>query len=520
MSNISVNCSIYESLLNDATDCCRTSTEEGLQRLEDAAEFAVLCYPGMLSDHRLESVLNRIAGTHIAPLKMPRTLSKQRRVLHVASMVFNTGGHTRVLRSWMQQDTNSESYLFVTRQSARLSNAMEQSLVRSCKQIVFSPIAPPLDTARALRAAIQAIAPQIIVLHHHPDDISPILALSIGGLPPVILYNHSDHTFGVGPSVADAYVDFREVASTYSVEKRLARMSTVLPFPLAGSASVATTAERAQSRAILGCPKDSIVLMTMASAYKFSRFKQFNFFEQFGDFLSSRSDVHLYVIGASTKDAEANLVTKLAENIHCLGTIEEPKSLLPAADYFIEPFPLGSCLAAFDIVRHGAFPVFSYGCAELYNAGTKALFPRTVASTGASSVEEYFGNLGIEISTGEAKRLLDPDVRSAIKESVSPNWQRQLERLYAGVISREHQVGMPEKRVIVDDANACQYAEFCFGDPVRAIIDVHAQTRKASVAEMARKYETSSSFRIGRKVIWLPWQLRKMLKWRRGVTGE
>lgn len=519
LNNLDVNRALYEWLCTEALAGASTSPRQTINRISTAAEFAVQFHPGILADRRLEVRLADLGKKLFGDTRLPSTTLDvaERRVMHIATELYNTGGHTRVIRAWMNLDKESDSFLLVTRQKAELSPTMRNSLESCCRGVSFLPPSEPVSTAHELLRAVADIKPDFIVTHHHPGDVSACLAYANTTLPPVIFYNHADHTFSIGTGLSDLCVDFRDVGRKASERSRLATKHAVLPFPFEPSnGSNLEGLNKQHSRgSTITASNHGVVLVSMGASYKYEPFNGANFVREFSSFLAANPTVTMFIIGVTPEAAKQfNMGDCLPPNLKCLGEVEDASPWTTAADYFVEPYPIGSALAAFDTIRRGAVPIFSYCSANIHGIGLMSFFGDIPAEYRPHSRAEYFQKLQGEISSGEFSNWFDSRRIGFLSRSMLPIWQAQLNQTYALALGGRRPIQPGTEPTPPERHRSRHVADFCCGqgDPFNWITLKRMEELRRQRNEVSERYRQSLTWRLGRSITWLPSMIHTRLK--------
>lgn len=282
--------------------------------------------------------------------------STRLKVLHVATTIYVTGGHGRLLNNFVRNDPNTCHSLIVTNQgSTPFPTWLEETISRNGGVVIqFPSNAPALSKAKWLRAAARSSV-DAVILHHHPNDAIPIIALTAQDCPPTAVMNHADHVFWLGSSVADVVVNIRQSGLNLSKTRRLSRHNCLLPIPLSAASETLTKEE---ARRKLGIPNDQFMLLSIGSAYKYQATETHDFFRSSARILSNYPKANLYIIGVEKKHL-ANSHAAHHERLHLLGEIEDVRAFYSAADLYLEGFPFGSLTALLDAVAAGVCSVLS-----------------------------------------------------------------------------------------------------------------------------------------------------------------
>jgi hypothetical protein len=342
----------------------RGNDEQALRWLGIAAT-AAWQHPGRFADERLEAAALRI-GERLQPLgeterssgpSSPPPEKPRRRVLHVATVVYETGGHTRLIENWVHKDPDTvHSLILLDQQQHRVRSELTGRIAASGGEVLVLPSHRPLlERARRLRRAAQA-GHDCVILHHHPNDPIPLAALATSDCPPVGLMNHADHAFWLGTSVADAVLNFRPFAARLSRERRGARASLMLPLPMDLKPR---SLDRQQARTLLGIGAEEVMLLTMGSANKYRPTKAHDFFRTLAQVLNDNPKARLFAVGIGADDLRSFGATA-HERMELLGPLQDPSLYQAAADLFVEGFPLNSYTALFETAAYGVCPVLMH----------------------------------------------------------------------------------------------------------------------------------------------------------------
>jgi glycosyltransferase involved in cell wall biosynthesis len=338
--------------------------EKTLRWIRLAAEVAWVAHSGKMSDERLEAIAVRIGQR----LELPGdrkgnrshdqgTAAARRRVLHVATTVIGTGGHTRLLENWIKADNMSaHSLLLVDQGQEAIRTALTDRVITSGGSVVvFSRDMTLLERSRQLRHAAQS-GYDYVILHHNPNDVTPLVAFATEDCPPIAVMNHADHIFWLGVSITDLVVEFREFGAELSRSRRGVRRNFVFPLPLDIRPSTRT---RVQARAHLKIPETERMLLTIGSAPKYMPTVRQDFFKTLSEVLDRDPNACLYVIGVGESDID-RLGIRPHNRLKLLGIIPDPTEYQIAADLYLEGYPFGSYTALLETSALGVYPVLMH----------------------------------------------------------------------------------------------------------------------------------------------------------------
>jgi hypothetical protein len=402
-----------------------------------AAHYASYNHTGLFASSQIENILLAIGH------ELPRLTSNRedrltaptspKSVLHVLTEAASIGGHTRLVRRWIDQDPDRTHSVAMTRQGRRPLPKAIKTAVASARGIIYTLDASPgglLTRAKALREIAKSF--DQVVLHTNPYDVVPIIALAEKSSR-VIFMNHADHVFWLGIGVSDVVAHFREGSLSLSQERRgiQPKRCSLLPLPLELNP---TNPTRAEAKKLLGIDETEIVLLSVGSAYKYRRINGVSFVDALMPVLLKHEKATLLVVGPdncsdSGKWAQGDQLT--GGRIKAFGIQEDPAVFYQAADIYLDSFPMTSLTALLDGAIHG-MPLVRY---HIFSGAASLLRGDDVALTG-----EMINFDDLNLYQEEVSRLIqDPKLRTERGENVrtkvsdvhlSPGWNGFLEKLY------------------------------------------------------------------------------------------
>jgi glycosyltransferase involved in cell wall biosynthesis len=433
----------YEALLARLADLQRTASPEAvLTWIEGIARFAAMHHAGRFADGAIENALlecgrrlpgDRAGGTGSARTAAPRR--ERRRVLHVATIVSQIGGHTKTILNWILKDTASEHSLVLTTQgNASIPSSLAAAIVATGGRIVVLPEREPLlSKASHLRRVAQSSA-DLAVLHLAPHDVVPIVAFASAGGIPVAQVNLADHCFWLGSSVADMVIHQREIGLTTSRVLRFSRNDCVLPIPMMEDRP---DLSRVAARRELGIPDGQVVLLSVGRSLKYAPTERHNFFRAAATILERHPNAHLYLVGVGEADHMHRAGFVRHERLTFVGPIEDVASYQRAADVYLEGFPFGSQTALLESILPGN------PCVQAHAPGSPLLatddFALTDLVTPPPNEATYIARAGELIDNPEERARLGNLLRErVIKFHISGYWIDQLNSIYSRLEQLEH----------------------------------------------------------------------------------
>lgn len=316
-----------------------------------AATFAWTHHPGSFFSGDLESTLISIGAKRVRSNKTINNefLNDNRlKVLHVASEVYDTGGHSREIINWIENTKEHYNNLLVLTRAFNIGPYILASLKRRKINTVFINNGKNdiFDVASKLKN-ISRDWPDYIILHTHPDDVVPLLAYSSFEGPPILLFNHADHVFWLGSEISDAILNIRKEGLDLSNERRNTSSNFLLPLPLESKESID---HRNKDKAFM---KNKKIILTMASDYKYTPLENYSFSNFFKKFLEKRKDVGLIAIGTYKNGNLSSLYNRFPDRVILVPPTPNIQEFLSVADLYIDSFPMSSLTSYLDVGMKG-----------------------------------------------------------------------------------------------------------------------------------------------------------------------
>ncbi len=179
-----------------------------------ASKYAsVRSHAGVLYIPQLDSIIKSVGDEIRKRQFMRRGTVSQGVVLHVASLLYTIGGHTRVIEDMARVLPEYRHILVVTdlyslyENARRTGKPVEEPILGRFDQfpmeVMFVRGSSFTEKAANLMEMIAAIAPRAISLMVHPEDGIAYSAVCGESAPKVIFVHHTDHSPGLGATRAD-----------------------------------------------------------------------------------------------------------------------------------------------------------------------------------------------------------------------------------------------------------------------------------------------------------------------------
>jgi len=414
-----------------------------------AASIAWARHPGFYVSMELESLLLDIARrleTKIPALPYGPNIrfdnsGQKTRVLHVMTSAYEIGGHTRAVERWIGNTANKAIHsLVITGQEgplpSRLTSMVTASGGRYCSLSDFST---NLLRSTLLLRQIGREWGDVIVLHVHPNDPLPVIAFGTDGGPPIILFNHADHVFWLGASVADLVADNTLLGQRLSVTRRGVRDSKILPIPLS---EPPLEPDRDAARRKLGIGNDMTVLLTIAPEERCLPFASYDFLGTIVTILQRNHRAMLIAVGPRHAGPWVKSSALVNSRIKAMGRRTDLGLFYACADIYLPSFPLGGLTALLDAGLRG-IPILGLYFREapkLCGADDPSL---EGLSTHASTIEEYITLVEQMIAKPALRYQKGEILEERIRRiHLPPGWNDFLERVLQS-LPEEHKVKLP-----------------------------------------------------------------------------
>lgn len=458
----------FDSLVSDAERlAAKASYEEASVAAARAAEYAWRCPFGRVTEPRLDAVL-RDAGRLIASsereLAAPERAAPER-VLHIATKLMSVGGHTRILQRWIEGDAGRRHDLVLTSQLAADVPAGVADAVRRSGGTLDDVSHLPL-LGRARQIASMACDPRFCVVNQDPADVVPSLALGGARHTAVLLVDHADHVFWLGGMIADAVAHLRPRGRDLGRDHRglPTQVGVIVPIPLDPPPQ---SGDRSEARRALGISDHELLLLSVASDYKFRSDGSAHFLDAIDPLLSRHAHVKLLVIGPEQTGRWADAVRRHPGRVSVPGPQPNIAEALLAADLYVDSYPLPSFTSALQAARLGV-PTITRAAPR--GASSYLEFDDPLvreAFTWVQNAEHLTATLSRWILDPEDRRRAGDGAALAMDRISDPAlWREALERAYAQA-SRNRALPEPSAGTVRDVPHAL----------VRAIATAHHQGR-------------------------------------------
>ena len=277
--------------------------------------------------------------------------------LHVVSRTYSTGGHTRVIERWLEASDESEIHSIATLRQGPIGDRLLSAInARGGNVHRFSGIPFPINKAKWLRNKARAYSR--VIFHVHPDEVAHALAFGDKSFPkPTYHYNHADHVFWVGASIADCVLELREWGKALSVAERQVRRTVKIGIPFQPEALTVSDEDRIKAKTRLGFHEWQKLVITVGNSKKYLNVGGSTLAEQVAILISDKPEIHFVAIGPSLNDNPEwrELIDRFPEQVTILSEI--PSNLIgdyfKAADLALDSYPLNGATVVWDFLSYG-----------------------------------------------------------------------------------------------------------------------------------------------------------------------
>lgn len=124
------------------------------------------------------------------------------RSVYVASGLYSTGGHSRVLDDWTNADKSREHVILMTDLFPGIDRAQTEKMYPNAR-FEWAPAASLHAKLNWLISTLHSLMPERIFLFNHPEDSVAVSAALPELGKKVYFVHHADHSFSLGPFLQD-----------------------------------------------------------------------------------------------------------------------------------------------------------------------------------------------------------------------------------------------------------------------------------------------------------------------------
>jgi hypothetical protein len=405
---------------------------------EIAAYYASAHHGGRFASAPLEEALRRIGDAELPPGASRREqVASPRHVLHVLTEAHAFGGATRGVRRWIQLDTGRRHSVAITHQTThRIPEDLERATSESGGALHVLDRGGRQTVERARRLRETAASADFVVLQPHSRDIVPMLAFSREASSPAVgRVDLADHVFWLDVSISNAIFGMRDAALLMAERRRgvPAERCAIVPIPLT---PVERTLSRREAKARIGIREDHVVLLTIATAYKYVTSRPPGLAEVLEPLLRAHPDLVLIAIGPDNTGLWRAVAERTHGRVRALGGRTDTAEFYQAADIYLDSFPFASNTSMLEAGSYEV-PVVSY---SPYRAHERVLGPGqpglNEALIEAADLHQYVAVIEALVNDPDRRERIGQRGRARIlAEHSGDGWRRRVHAAYSQALT-------------------------------------------------------------------------------------
>ena len=394
-----------------------------------AATYAWMQPVGLFASLEIEETLLEV-GRALPTFRQIRTRTADpRRVLHVLTQAYPTGGSTQFVASWMRQDAHREHRVVLTHQgTAAVPDKLTEQVPSSHVSCLDG--SPGGFARRAGRLRELASHADIVLVHTHPYDVLPTIAFANPPGPPVAYVNHADHVFWIGVATASLLINMRHSGEALALARRgvAADRSVVMPRPLRPGGR---TMDRETAKRRLGLPVDAHLVTTIADGSKYRLIDGPSLLQSILPQILDNPSSYLLAAGPDPVGEWADAQVASGGRVRALGRLMDVTTLHEAADVYLDSFPFASLTSLLEAGVLGT-PVVTYSprpaqCAVL-GSDTPGIDAHLLRPTDPEMLRSVLDDL---LQHPAERAAIGHRMRQAIEAThTGDGWTSRLDNLY------------------------------------------------------------------------------------------
>ena len=399
-----------------------------------AASIAAHRHCGIFASPRIERILigigDALSGRDHAEIPVSRT-KPIKSVLHIATELAPVGGLTRMISRWVNADKSRNNSLVLTQHRGPIPDHTKEAFARSGGRIYELNHSPggKLEWALELRRLAKQF--DAVVLHFHCEDVIPLIAFSDPkAMPPIILLNHADHLFWIGPSISQVVISLREAAEDIAINRRGVepRRSIIMPTIVDPTVREKT---RAEAKRALQIDPDCVLILSVARGVKYRSINGITFADRHTKVLAENPRAKLLVIGVGNPADWEPVKRAYPGQLETLPEIELPKAYFEAADIYVDSYPFVSSTSMMEAAGYGLPLLTIFDApreARIFGINHVGLDGTSIVATSQADYEEKLSRL---IRDEPYRRsVAEASHEAVVSQHTPPGWLAFLERVY------------------------------------------------------------------------------------------
>lgn len=439
---ISINQYFYEYFLNKKIldNPESFSKDDLINRIEILSRFAYLNHTGLFYDVRTEGILLEIGRSinetinEVDSLIENGDFSSTHSTLHIATEIYKTGGHTRILAQLVKRSTQVDQYLLLTKQ--KRDDLPEWFVLETSDKLRIVTLADTLLNNTLLEKALfirkYSRKFERVLLYVHPYDALPILSFAEVETPPVLLENHAHSWFWLGSSIADIVFSHTEFHKELTDKYRPVKRSTLLEIPQDDDLPKLYDSQdkREAKRRLLLDPELTCITIIGNRSKFYPLSEEYNVFKLIKCILERFDKVNVIVVGLTAELEEIQRYKLDLSRVRFVGYQAQIHDYYLATDICLDSIPEPSLGATTMAAVIGlACPLYKYGRTNIFYAANffhSELYNSLLGHSETlkeylEKIEFLINNPGLRIliATEFRNYVLDKWSASSIKNNIS-----------------------------------------------------------------------------------------------------
>jgi hypothetical protein len=325
--------------------------------LQISANYASNAHAGFFYSKEIEDILNDISFDLKLNKKDNFNNKEFKKVLHIATQIYDVGGHTRLIQNWVDYDSKRINDLVITDQfeyvlPSRLKRYFEE---RATKVFYLK------DESTSILRRVKILSDlsknyDILVLHIHPYDVIPVIAFAHDNMP-VLFLNHADHRFWIGKCISNIVLEIRNSGKKLSAQKRLIneKHQILLPIPLKKTNDMT----KYEARKLLSISDRDFLVFSVASSYKYRPLVDGGIKNILLPLIEKFENLKVIVVGPNENETYWRRLNNSSKGrIKAIGVKPQIDYYYIAADLYLDSYPISSLTSLLDAAKYGV-PIFS-----------------------------------------------------------------------------------------------------------------------------------------------------------------
>ncbi|RCJ23214.1 glycosyl transferase family 1 [Nostoc sp. ATCC 43529] len=530
---VSKNFEVFRSLLAQTRDLIQCGKyNDAVVYGQTAALYSFLRHCGLFVSPELEQLFLTLGqkkihqNLYFSYRNNKSQPEKVKHILHVATSVYGVGGHSAMIRRWIQQDNQRSHSIVLTQQpSVYLPKSLKDAVLNSHGKIysLVETIGDVISWAKRLRKIARSA--DIVVLHIMPADVIPIIAFANKEeCPPIIFINHADTGMWLGASISDVIANLRFSGMRLSLKRRGIAPERNLMLPIILN-PIHRTLNRVEAKRIIGIDENTVLLLSIARSAKYKTIDGITFADAHVPLLEKYQQAILIVIGANQSEDWSKAIEHCNGRIKVFPEREDTEIFYQAADIYVDSFPLASNTSLLEAGSYGVPLVSRYPYSDdcgILGADTPALDQQLIR---VRDLEEYTAVLSSLVEDEKFRLSIGEQTKRKIVEiHTGSNWQSFLENIYSQAttlprITLSSQPMTDEMMIGELDALLPKILSYASGqDKINVDELIQGHPFPKTFAQQVRVWlKTIEIYGFGRGQIqhllpsWLYWRLRKLI---------